>query len=578
MVSFYKTRIIIFLLLISFPLLKLSAGGHQAQVASPAGHYHADGGEPGVYFSFRCADKDQIAVLSKLISIDNVADGIVWAYAGKEAFEVFRALQIPYTILPYHEEGQADKILELSDLGLPLAWDFYPSYPAYETMMAGFETSYPALCRIVTIGTLSSGRKLLAAHLSSNVDSSMNKPQFFYLSSLHGNELTMYVLMLRLIDTLLANYGTNPRMTAILDNIDVWICPLGNPDGTYHVSNNSVNGAVRENANGVDLNRNFPDPEDGPHPDGNAWQEETVFYMSFADEHHFVMSANFHGGAEVVNYPWDTWAILPADDLWWNFVGRQFADTIHLYGPSSYFNDLDNGVTNGYAWYSIDGGWQDYMNWWHHCREATIEVSSTKKPPASQLPTYWNYLRRSLLNYLEQSTYGIRGIVTDSITGAPLRARVFIQGHDFDSSFIYSSLPVGNYHRLLFPGSYNLTFTAPGYYPKTLSGLSVVHYQANVQDVQLVPIGTGTMEPDRRSITVFPNPAGQYLNFYWPEGTPVEKLSIYNMLGEKVLEMTPEPTGNNLQSIAVSALQAGAYYLEIRTFNNTAATAKFIRQ
>ncbi len=578
MVNFYKTRTIFSLLLICLPLLQFAAGGTSFQLIPPSDQLKADGGEPSVYFTFQCVDKEQIASLSKLISIDKVENGFVWAYAGKAAFDAFRALQIPYTLLPYHEAGTADKILEPDALGVPLAWDFYPSYSAYETMMAGFETTYPALCRIVTIGTLSSGRKLLAAHLSSNVDSAMNKPQFLYLSSIHGNELTMYVLMLRLIDTLLANYGTDPRMTAILDNVNLWICPLANPDGTYYVSNSSVNGAVRENANGVDLNRNFPDPEDGPHPDGNPWQEETVFYMNFASEQHFVMSANFHGGAEVVNYPWDTWPILPADNLWWNFTGRQFADTIHLYSPSTYFNDLDNGVTNGYAWYTIDGGWQDYLNWWHHCREATIEVSSTKKPPASQLPTYWKYLRRSLLNYIEQSTYGIRGIVTDSITGAPLRAKVFIQGHDFDSSFIYSALPVGNYHRLLYPGSYHLTFTAPGYYPKTLSNLGVVHYQTNVQDVQLVPIGTGTTEQSRRCISVFPNPATNYLHYYWPEVTPVEGVRIFNMLGKLTLETNPESAGGNLQSIDISSLQAGAYYMEIRTSDHATATAKFIRQ
>ncbi|MBK6966466.1 MAG: hypothetical protein IPH20_21865 [Bacteroidales bacterium] len=66
--------------------------------------------------------------------------------------------------------------------------------------------------------------------------------------------------------------------------------------------------ARRYNINGVDLNRNYPDPEDGDHPDGYAWQPETVAFMNFAGQHDFVAAANFHGGVEVVNYPWDTWA------------------------------------------------------------------------------------------------------------------------------------------------------------------------------------------------------------------------------------------------------------------------------
>ena len=90
--------------------------------------------------------------------------------------------------------------------------------------------------------------------------------------------------------------------------MEIYITPLANPDGTYHGGNNTVSGAWRGNANGIDLNRNYWDPADGQHPDGEVWQTETIANMNFMAAHHFVISANFHGGAEVVNYPWDTWS------------------------------------------------------------------------------------------------------------------------------------------------------------------------------------------------------------------------------------------------------------------------------
>ena len=43
----------------------------------------------------------------------------------------------------------------------------------------------------------------------------------------------------------------------------------------------SVDGATRFNANQVDLNRNFPDPVKGDHPDSYIWQTETVAMMEF---------------------------------------------------------------------------------------------------------------------------------------------------------------------------------------------------------------------------------------------------------------------------------------------------------
>ena len=36
---------------------------------------------------------------------------------------------------------------------------------------------------------------------------------------------------------------------------------------------------IRYNSNFIDLNRNYPDPEDGPHPDGNPYQQETNIFL-----------------------------------------------------------------------------------------------------------------------------------------------------------------------------------------------------------------------------------------------------------------------------------------------------------
>ena len=61
---------------------------------------------------------------------------------------------------------------------------------------------------------------------------------------------------------------------------------------------------TRENVNGQDLNRDFPDQFDPP---GSVYrhQTETRLIMDFSRNHTFVMSANFHGGSLVANYPWD---------------------------------------------------------------------------------------------------------------------------------------------------------------------------------------------------------------------------------------------------------------------------------
>ncbi len=458
-----------------------------------ANQYLSQKGE--VYFTFTVNNKSEVDIISQKLSIDkfNSKTNLVTANANQQEFTYFLSLNKPFNvpdnlnIIPY--KRMFDRTISTK---ATYAWDVYPTYTEYTQMMQDFETNYPSLCKLYNLGQTVQNRDLLVVKLSDNVNIHEAEPRFLYLSTMHGDETTGYVLMLRLIDYLLSNYGTNQEITDLLNSTEIWISPNENPDGTYAGGNSSVSGATRRNANNIDLNRNFPDPDNGLHPDGHVWQPENLVYMGFVDTLHFVISANLHGGSEVVNYPWDTYSGLPADVDFWEHVSREFADTTHIYGPAGYFDDLDNGVTNGYAWYSISGGRQDYMNFYKNCKEVTLELSATKTPPAADLPNYWNYLYRSFINYIKQVHYGINGIVTDSLTGQGLAAGVIIENHEKLHSWTYSELPYGDYYRPIATGTYDVTFYATGYKPKTITNVSVTNNMATTLNVQLYPLSEDT--------------------------------------------------------------------------------------
>ncbi len=443
------------------------------------------------YFKFVIDGREQLSKLTRVVSIDDVRGDTVYAFANDQELSEFRNLGYDYTMLPAPgsliEPTMSDNLKDLLD------WDSYPSYEAYVAMMYQFETDYPGLCEIHIIDSSVQNRLLLVAHISDNVAVEESEPEVLYTSSMHGNEITSYILMLRLIDSLLSAYGIDPQITAMVDNLDIWVNPLANPDGTYITGNSSVSGAQRYNANYVDLNRNYPDPQDGPHPDGKSWQPETIAMMNFAADHSIVISANYHGGAEVVNYPWDTWSRRHADDAWFQDVCHQYADSAQNNSPSTYLDGFNDGITNGWDWYEVNGGRQDYMNYWHGCREITLELSNTKMLPASQLPAHWVYNRVSFLEYLEQALYGIRGIVTDQNSGLPVAATVTVLDHDIDSSRVFTDPDVGDYHRMIEAGTYNVSFDALGYYSQTTNGITVSAGSATIVNVQLVPISN---EPD----------------------------------------------------------------------------------
>ena len=342
-------------------------------------------------------------------------------------------------------------------------WDQYPTYEAYESMMYAFATNHPDKCEIIELGTLPSNRKLLIAHI--NNGSGAGKPKFLYTSTIHGDETTGWMLMLRWIDYLLEN-PTLPECANILNNIDLYVGPNTNPDGTYHGGNNTVNGATRYNANGVDMNRNYADPHGSAHPDGNPYAQETEWMMQFAQDNNFVMGANYHGGAEVMNYPWDNTHTLHADDQWWQLVSLEYVSLCRQVSSNYMTDTYSNGITNGAAWYMIGGGRQDYMNGYAECREETIECSSTKCPSGSQMPNFWNINKNSIFAYANQVLYGIHGTVVDAESKAPIGgATVTLVGHDDQYSTVSTQLPNGDFHRPVKAGTYNVRITKNGYEP-----------------------------------------------------------------------------------------------------------------
>jgi len=474
------------LLILSIIVLNLNLSGQSGSDYSSAMEQLKSRGE--VYFQFHLNQKDALKDLSRIISIDQVIPGEVYtikAYASLNEFAAFLNEGFAYEVLPAPGINPEAITSDWRQNKSAQAWDTYPTYPAYVAMMQSFETTYPGLCELHSIGLTGNGREILYLKITNHSNDTFPKPRFNYTSSMHGDETTGYILMLRLIDYLLSNYGTNPSITQLVDNQEIWINPLANPDGTYYGGDNSVANAVRYNSQNIDFNRNFPDYDDGQHPDNLPWSIETLVFMNFADSLHFTMGANFHGGAEVVNYPWDTQVGLHPDDAWWVFISREYADTVHANSTGlNYLTFLDDGITNGYAWYEVAGGRQDYMNYYNRCREMTIELSNIKNPAASTLPDYWNYNYKSLLNTIKQANYGLRGIVTDSLTGAPLIASAFIQGHDEFNTDVMSEMPYGAYFRLINAGSYQVTFSAPGYQSKTIA-VSISNYQATQLDVQL---------------------------------------------------------------------------------------------
>lgn len=528
-----------------------------------------------IYFSIprRQANPEYLSTFS---SIARVSTDSIYGFARPSNLKAFSLSGI--TLLPHPSAMPVTMAADLVELR---QWASYPTLPQYQQLMQAFADSFPTLCTLHTIGQSAEGRAILALRItSSSTEAAFSKPSVFYSSSIHGNEPTGYLLLLRLIDYLCQSYSTNDELTWLVDHTDIWINPLANPDGAYAGGEHTLSGSTRFNANGVDINRNFPDPQAGNHPDNNSWQPETEAMMTFMQAREFTLSANFHTGAEVVNYPWDTWSKRHPFDNWFEDISKKFADTVFAHSAPGYFTDISTtGYTNGYDWYQVNGGRQDYTTWFTHGRELTIELSSDFIPPGADLPVYWESCYRSLIHLIQEAHYGIYGRITDAETHLPVRARVEIIGVDFDQSWGFSRSTDGVYRRPLLPGTYTLKISATGYHTHTTEPLNLQPGQSLSHDIILAALPEGITDSSCQDFSIGSNPSHGVVSIRFCRlPVPGSSCDIYTLSGQLIKQLALA----DLTNLSTEALELpvkdcpnGVYIVRIK-FNDGYKAKRFV--
>lgn len=358
-------------------------------------------------------------------------------------------------------EGRFDPF-ELKDIPRPsdepAPAEDYHNYEALTGELQNLAAAYQNLARLTTMGKSAQGREIWMMTISDNVDSDEREPKLLYIANMHGDEVVGREISIYHIRRLLKEYGTNPRITNLINNSKIFIIASMNPDGFEM--------RQRYSARGVDLNRDFPDftSDNNDSPNGRA--VETRAIMDLHNAHHFAAAVNFHGGEVCFNLPWDTKPNRNAserfgDDPLLRSMGRTWADS----NPTMEANrSFDRGLTYGYEWYEVDGGMQDWSIWYRRSMHATVELSYVKWPQASYLATAWKENQEAMLAYHERALTGVHLEVVDS-SGKPVPS--------FELSIGSSSRTVrydnGYAHRPTLAGPQDITVSVNGRTVATLT-------------------------------------------------------------------------------------------------------------
>ena len=158
------------------------------------------------------------------------------------------------------------------------------------------------------------------------------------------------------------------------------------------------------------------------------------------------------------------------------------------------------GITNGAAWYSVPGGMQDFNYLASNDFEITLELGCDKYPPTESLKQEWEDNKKSLIEFMWSAHMGVKGIITDGLTGKGIpKAVIHVRNitrvdrayrlqEDIDHDV--TSARAGDYWRLLSPGEYEVVVQAEGYAPQArfVAVPEARHQPAVVLDFDLMPI------------------------------------------------------------------------------------------
>ena len=153
------------------------------------------------YFTLSVADRSEVQTINSICSVDGFDGSNVVCYANQRQYD--KLLQAGYQPnLQTPPSMREEAVMWEGGDRATYDWNSYLTYEQYVSMMEGFPTSVTngANCTLLDLGTLSTSnhRRILGVRLNNGQPD--GKPKFLYTSTMHGDEVTGMILMLRLID------------------------------------------------------------------------------------------------------------------------------------------------------------------------------------------------------------------------------------------------------------------------------------------------------------------------------------------------------------------------------------------
>lgn len=365
-------------------------------------------------------------------------------------------------------------IVEVEDLNQQInpqySEEAFHSYQEIIDLADSLVLEYPDICEKHLFGESMGGRQLAALKISDNVSIDEPEAEVFFDGGIHGDEICGPENLIRFARDICIDYGEDPDITDLIDNREIWLYLMVNPDGR------EAQPRVRYNNNGVDLNRDWGYMWDEWGGSTGAYsQVESKALRECVYNHQFVVHTTYHGGTEYISLPWSYRSSSPPD---WDHI----YDLGGVYSNTSLYPNMEYGQGNS-GMYAINGSTKDSNYGIMGSISWSMEISYDKQPPSSQLIMYYDRNYPAMIAMIEYAGYGLEGIITDAESGEAVTAIVLVE----DYLQTYSDPTAGDYHKYVLPGTYSITVMANGYESLTIDNVVVTENNTTATNFELEP-------------------------------------------------------------------------------------------
>lgn len=206
---------------------------------------------------------DQRSKLAKSgAAIDSVEEhGIVVITATEREVRNLKAQGFDITELPKRMEANA----EIGPFDFPAADSNYHNYAEMTAEINTAVAAYPNILSKQVIGKSYENRDIIALKISDNVGVDENEPEVLFTHHQHAREHLTVEMALYLVKEFTTKYGSEARLTDLVNTREIWIVPDVNPDGGEYDIATGTYRSWRKNRQpnagssnvGTDLNRNW---------------------------------------------------------------------------------------------------------------------------------------------------------------------------------------------------------------------------------------------------------------------------------------------------------------------------------